>query len=67
MPTYKILRFYESDDHDTEVVARGLTLDQAQAHCNDPATSSTTATHKEALMRTARYGRWFDGWTEEKP
>ena len=65
MPTYKIVRFYESDDHETEVIATGLTLVEAQAHCNDDETSSTTAASKEGLMRTARYGRWFDGYTDE--
>lgn len=62
---YRIVRFYESAEHDTEVIATGLTLAEAQAHCNDDETSSTTATGKEGLMRTARYGRWFDGYTDE--
>jgi hypothetical protein len=64
--TYKILRFFQSDDYDTQVIKRGLTLDEAQAHCNDPETSSSTATNPAAVERTRRFGAWFDGWTEDK-
>jgi len=63
--SYRIVRFYQSDDFDTEVIATGLSLDEAQAHCNDPETSSSTATSSEAVARTERYGQWFDGWTDE--
>ena len=48
--TYKILRFYR-DDRVTEVIATGLTLEQAQEHCNDPATEGDG---------------WFDGYTREE-
>lgn len=65
MASYKVLRFYESDSVETETVLTGLTLDQAQAHCKDPETSSSTCTNPEGVERTARSGRWFDGWTEE--
>ena len=65
MASYKVLRFYESDSVETETVLTGLTLDQAQAHCKDPETSSSTCTNPEGVERTARFGRWFDGWTEE--
>lgn len=65
MPTYKIVRMYEGDTP-TRTIKRGLTLEQAQAHCNDPETSSSTATNSHAKARTRRLGRWFDGYTEER-
>lgn len=63
MSTYKIVRFYQH--HDREIVTRGLTLEQAKAHCNDPETSSHTATGEHAVARTKRLGPWFDGYEEE--
>ncbi len=66
MPTYVIHRNYFRDEHPTEVVTRGLTLEQAQAHCNDPETSSSTATSEAGVERTERMGPWFDGYTEER-
>lgn len=49
MTTYRITRFYQ-DDRDSEVIVRGLTLDQAQAHC----------------QRDDTHGAgWFDGYEEE--
>lgn len=46
--TYKIIRFHQDDDN--EVIATGLTLEEAQTHCKDP------STHGEG---------WFDGYEEE--
>jgi hypothetical protein len=63
MSTYRIVRFYQ--DGEREVVQTGLTLDEARAHCNDPETSSATATSMVAAARTARKGAWFDGFNEE--
>lgn len=58
---YQIVRFYEDDDW--EVILTGLTLAEARAHCNDPETSSRTATSPEALAHTAeRDQQWFDGF-----
>jgi len=48
MTTYKIIRFrFEGNNR---VIKRGLTLDEAQAHCQDPSTSGDG---------------WFDGYDEE--
>ena len=47
------------------MVTRGLTLEQAKAHCDGPEASSSTAVSPEALTRTLSHGPWFDGYTEE--
>lgn len=47
--SYKIIRFYQ-DDRPAKVVKTGLTLEEAQAHCNDDATHGPG---------------WFDGYEEE--
>jgi hypothetical protein len=65
MSTYRIVRMYEDDMHDRETIATGLTLEEAQAHCSDPETSSSTCTEPENVARTERKGRWFDGYREE--
>ena len=49
--TYKIIRFYRERGKDYRVIKRGLTLEQAKAHCQDP------STRKE--------GEWFDGFESE--
>lgn len=41
-------------------IITGLTLEQAQKHCNDPETSSRTCTHN----RVRGGWDWFDGYTE---
>ena len=63
-PTYCIIRRYR-DGHDPKYLADGLTLEEAQAWCRDPETSSRTATTAEAMKETATYGPWFDGYEEE--
>lgn len=65
MPTYKIVRFFQRDTTPTQTIKRGLTLAEAQAHCKNPETSSSTATGKAAVERTERCGPWFDGYDEE--
>ena len=47
---YNIVRFYADRNKPSEVVRRGLTLKEAQQHCNDP--------------NTREDGVWFDGYTE---
>jgi len=51
MTTYKILRFRFPSLQSTEVIKRGLTLKEAQAHCRDP--------------KTRCEGKWFDGYEAE--
>lgn len=63
--TYKIIRFFEDWDLPRQVIATGLTREEAQAHCNDPETSSRTCTSAEGRQRTEDCGAWFDGWEVE--
>ncbi len=46
--TYKIIRFRFKGNN--RVIKRGLTLEEAQAHCNDPKTEGEG---------------WFDGYEKE--
>ena len=64
--TYRIRRFYfDCPERHGEVIATGLTLDEAQEHCSDPETSSSTCTEAESVARTEAHGAWFDGYDEE--
>lgn len=62
---YKIVRMFFSGSPRSKTIKRGLTLEQAQAHCANPETSSSTATSAAARRITARRGRWFDGYERE--
>lgn len=66
MPTYKILRFYKDERKDREVIKTGLTLEQAQQHCDDPESSSQTCKQPENKSHTKKHGDWFDGYTKEE-
>lgn len=50
METYSIVRFWA--DEDNEVIKTGLTLEEAQAHCNREDTHNIEE-------------GWFDGYREE--
>ena len=60
---YKIIRHYFNGSA-KRTIETGLTLDEAQAHCRDPESSSSTCTSAARLRYTARVGQWFDGYTE---
>ncbi len=62
--SYKVVRLYYSLRR-PRTMARGMTLEEAQAWCNDPETSSETATSAKARRHTAAYGKWFDGYDKE--
>ena len=64
MQTYTITRLFRDSPNRT-IVKRGLTLEQAQAHCSDPETSSSTCTSAEGKRRTKRSGPWFDSYSAE--
>jgi|GEM_PF-1858355 len=57
--TYRIIRthFGYPSDKRPRVIKRGLSLDEAQAHCRDPETS-----HKSGPPS----GWWFDGYEAEE-
>ena len=61
---YKIVRMFYDRDKRKRTIKTGLTLEQAQAHCNDPETSSRTATSAKARRYTRAHGAWFDGYEE---
>lgn len=64
--TYKVVRFYFRENYMCKrVVKRVLTLEQAQAHCRNPETSSSTATSATARRRTRERGPWFDAYEKE--
>lgn len=65
MTLYKITRFYADLDISNETVKTGLTLEEAQAHCQDPETSSTTCDSDVGRARTERHGPWFEGYDEQ--
>ena len=56
MATYKIIRFKFC--HEKEVIKTGLTLEEAQEHCNDPETRGEMTPNLPDSM-------WFDGYEEE--
>ena len=62
--SYKIIRFFFNGGK--RVIKRGLTLEQAQAHCTDPETSSSTCKLPSNVRRTKQRGPWFDGYDEAK-
>jgi len=47
---YKIVRLYYDPNRKSRTIKKGLTLEQAQAHCSDP--------------KTRKEGVYFDGYTE---
>jgi hypothetical protein len=63
MKTYKIIRGFF--DGDREIIARGLTLKEAQEHCRDKETSSRTCSCETLQEVGTSRGAWFDGYEEE--
>lgn len=62
--SYKIVRMYFNDEIPSRTIKRGLTLEEAQAHCSSDESSSKTATSRAGRERTRKYGPWFDGFQE---
>lgn len=60
---YKIVRMYLKGGK--RVLERGLTLEEAQAHCRNPETSSKTCTGYAGRRRTELRGPWFDGYDRD--
>lgn len=60
MSYYKVVRHYERGNR--RLIIKRCTLEEAQAHCRDPESSSRTAHSATARTRTRYLGRWFDGY-----
>lgn len=63
--SYRIIRFYQREDKANETVKRGLTREEAKAHCRSPLASSKTNNTSEGRARTIAHGDWFEGFEEE--
>jgi hypothetical protein len=61
---YKIIRFYFNKPGCHKTIKSGLTLKEAQAHCQDKESSSSTCTNSIGKRRTLHMGWWFDGYEE---
>ena len=61
---YRIVRHYFDSNRRNRVIEAGLTLEEAQAHCKDPETSSSTCESAARLRYTKLVGEWFDGYEE---
>ena len=64
---YKIIRFYQDSRIPRKTVRFFDTLDEAQEHCSDSETSSSTCQEADNVEHTRQYGNWFDGYQEEPP
>ena len=65
MEKYKIVRHYYDPWRRSRTIESGLTLEQVQAHCGDPETSSSTCVTAKRKAYTRKVGEWFDGYTAE--
>lgn len=61
---YNIVRFYRDAAIRRRVIRERVTLAEAQAHCSQPDTSSSTTTSAAGRARTRRVGAWFDGYEQ---
>jgi len=59
---YNVVRFYQSAGIRRRIILERVTLEEAQRHCSDPETSSSTCRGSWARRRTRLYGAWFDGY-----
>jgi hypothetical protein len=64
--TFNVVRFYRDANIRRRTILFDLTLAEAQAHCSDPETSSSTAKGPKARRITRKNGPWFDGYEEVK-
>jgi hypothetical protein len=59
------LRWFLTNDPACRMVKTDLTLKQAQSHCEDPQTSSSTCTSADALQVTIdAMKRGYDAWQD---
>ena len=67
MQTYKLFRFFvlDSTGPKKRTLRRGLTLREAQRHCQNPESSSLTCKLSRNVKRTKERGPWIDMFTKE--
>lgn len=63
---YNIVRHYFNAHPNKRIVARGLTLEEAKAHCASPEAASKSCTLPSKKAITRRMGPWFDGFSEAR-
>jgi hypothetical protein len=63
--TFRIYRFYKDEKCKRQILKTGLTLEEAQAHCNGPESRWNSCTTEEGHALTAKCGPWFDGYDED--
>jgi len=66
MKYFNVVRMYFNDELSSEVIKSHVTIEDAQIHCRDQETSSSTCEGITGIERTAKYGAWFDGYVEVK-
>lgn len=59
---YKIVRHYFRATPNKRVINRGLTLEEAKAHCGSAEASSKSCTKPNLKAVTRRMGPWFDSF-----
>lgn len=65
MTKYWVIRHFQRDKRDgraKRIIKHDLTLEEAQTHCQDPESASTTCTSIAGKRRTKSLGAWFDGY-----
>lgn len=62
--TYSVIRFYR-EDHPQEVIATGLTREEAQEMCSSDDGHSSTCGSEEGLRALLVRGDWFLGFRKE--
>lgn len=60
---YRIVRIFR--DRKRRIIKKGLTLEEAQAHCKDPETSARTCKSAAKIRYTKINGYWFDAYEEQ--
>ncbi len=56
---YNVYRYYFRQPGRKRLILAHVHIDEAQAHCNNPETSSSTCTTSGCKLRTKRMGPWF--------
>lgn len=62
---YRVVRHYKDAYPNRRTLRRDLSLYEAQQHCSDPETSSSTCKSGAGRARTCRLGPWFDGYSQD--